>query len=250
MKFSPPSLPSFLRTLSSVALASAALFLAGCGKDEKKTATADKPAAGAAGLTTDEQKVSYGLGYNMGKNVAGQSGFSVDRDALKAGLDDGIAGTKLKLADAELEKAFQAIQQKVQAIQAAEGQKQLAAGNDFLAKNKSAPGVKTTASGLQYQVLKSGKGGPKVKPTDTVEVAYHGTLIDGTVFDSSVERGDTATFACNQVVPGWTEALQLMSVGDKFKLWLPANLGYGPRARGKIPANAVLVFEVELKQIK
>jgi FKBP-type peptidyl-prolyl cis-trans isomerase FklB len=250
MKFLSPSLSSVLRTLSSVALASAALFLAGCGKDaDKKTATADKPAAGAPGLATDDQKVSYGLGYNMGKNVAAQNAFTVDREALKAGLDDGLSGGKLKIADADLEKAFQAIQQKAQAAAAVEGQKQLAAGADFLAKNKSNPGVKTTASGLQYQVLKSG-GGPKVKATDTVEVAYHGTLIDGTVFDSSVERGDTATFAVNQVVPGWTEALQLMAVGDKFKLWLPSNLGYGAHARGKIPANAVLVFEVEIKQIK
>ncbi len=250
MKFPSSSLSSVLRILSSVALASAALFFAGCGKDEKKTAAADKPAAGTSGLTTDEQKVSYGLGYNMGKNVGGQTGFAVDRAALKAGLEDGLSGGKLQISDADLEKAFQGVQQKVQAAQAAEGQKQLAAGAEFLAKNKTAPGVKTTASGLQYQVLKSGGGGPKVKATDTVVVAYHGTLIDGTVFDSSVERGDTATFACNQVVPGWTEALQLMSVGDKFKLWLPANLGYGPRGRGKIPANAVLVFEVELKQIK
>ena len=250
MKFPSSSLSPVLRSLSAVALASAVLFLAGCGKDDKKTVAADKPAAGAAGLTSDEQKVSYGIGYNMGRGISQQPGLTVDRDALKAGLEDGLAQAKTRLPEADLEKAFQAVQQKVQAAAAVEGQKQLAAGNDFLAKNKSNPGVKTTASGLQYQVLKSGGGGPKVKATDTVEVAYHGTLLDGTVFDSSVERGDTATFACNQVVPGWTEALQLMSVGDKFKLWLPANLGYGARGRGKIPANAVLVFEVELKQIK
>jgi len=250
MKSLSASLPQVSRLLPLAFVAGATLLFTACGKDDKKTAATDKPAAGVAGLATDEQKVSYGLGYNMGKNVAGQTGFNVDRDALKAGLEDGISGTTLKIADADLEKAFQSIQQKVQAIQAAEGQKQLVAGNEFLAKNKSNPGVKTTASGLQYQVLKAGKGGAKPTPANTVEVAYHGTLTDGTVFDSSVERGDTATFPVGQVIPGWTEALQLMSVGDKFKLWIPANLGYGPRARGKIPANAVLVFEVELKQIK
>ena len=239
-----------LRTLSSVALASAVLLLAACGKKETKTATADKPAAGASGLTTDEQKVSYGIGYNMGSGVADQKAFNVDQAALKAGLEDGLVKAKTRIAEAELEKAFQAVQTKAQAAAAVEGEKQIAAGAAFLEKNKTRSGVKTTASGLQYEVLKSGKGGAKPGATSTVEVAYHGTLIDGTVFDSSVERGDTATFALNEVIPGWTEGVQLMSVGDKFKFYVPANIGYGPRGRGKIPANAVLIFEVELKAVK
>jgi FKBP-type peptidyl-prolyl cis-trans isomerase FklB len=245
------SMPSpVLRTLSSVALASAVLLLAACGKKETKATAATPPAAGAAGLTTDEQKVSYGIGYNMGSGVADQKAFTVDQAALKAGLEDGLAKTKTRIAEAELEKAFQAVQTKAQAAAAVEGEKQTAAGAEFLEKNKKRSGVKTTASGLQYEVLKSGKGGAKPGPTSTVEVAYHGTLIDGTVFDSSVERGDTATFALNEVIPGWTEGVQLMSVGDKYKFYVPAAIGYGPRGRGKIPANAVLVFEVELKAIK
>ena len=109
--------------------------------------------------------------------------------------------------------------------------------------------MKTTASGLQYEVLKSGSG-PHPKATDTVKVHYHGTLTDGTVFDSSVERGDQIEFALNEVIAGWTEGLQLMSVGDKWRLTVPASLGYGPRAKGNIPANSVLVFEVELLGIK
>jgi len=252
MKFPSSSRSSALRILSSVSLAGLALLFSACGKDEKKTADATKPApaAPASGLTTDEQKVSYGIGYNMGSGVADQKAFTVDQAALKAGLEDGLVKAKTRLAEQDLEKAFQAVQQKAAAAAAVEGQKQAAAGVAFLANNKTRAGVKTTASGLQYEVLKAGPGGPKPTATSTVVVAYHGTLIDGTVFDSSVERGDTATFPCNQVIAGWTEALQLMSVGDKYKLYIPSNLGYAERGRGKIPANAVLIFEVELKQIQ
>lgn len=242
---------SVLRRLSPViALASLAVLFTACGKKDEKTATAAKPAAGASTFTTDEQRVSYGIGYNMGSGVADQKAFTVDQAALKAGLEDGLAKAKTRIAEEELEKAFQAVQQKAAAAATVAGEKQAAEGAAFLEKNKKRSGVKTTASGLQYEVLKSGKGGAKPAATSSVEVAYHGTLIDGTVFDSSVERGNTATFACNEVISGWTEALQLMSVGDKYKLYIPSNLGYGPRGRGQIPPNAVLIFEVELKAIK
>ena len=250
MKSMPSFLPRASRLMPLACAVLGTLFLAGCGKDEKKTATAEKPAAGVAGITTDEQKVSYGIGYNMGTGVADQKAFTVDQAALRAGLEDGLVKAKTRIAEAELQKSFEVVQQKAQAAAAIEGQKQSAEGAAFLEKNKKRSGVKTTASGLQYEVLKSAKGGKKPTATSTVEVAYHGTLIDGTVFDSSVERGDTATFALNEVVAGWTEGVQLMAVGDKFKFYVPANLGYGPRARGKIPANAVLIFEVELKAIK
>jgi FKBP-type peptidyl-prolyl cis-trans isomerase len=231
-----------------VTLAGVALLFAACGKEDKKTASTAKPAD--AGLTTDEQKVSYGLGYNMGSGVADQKAFAVDHAALKAGLEDGLAKAKTRIAEQDLEKSFQAVQQKAAAASAAEGQKQLTEGAAFLEKNKKRSGVKTTPSGLQYEVLKSGLGGPKPTATSTVEVAYHGTLMDGTVFDSSVERGNTATFVLDQVIAAWSEGLQLMSVGDKYKFYVPANLGYGPRSRGKIPPNAMLIFEVELKAIK
>jgi FKBP-type peptidyl-prolyl cis-trans isomerase len=110
--------------------------------------------------------------------------------------------------------------------------------------------MKTTASGLKYQVLKQGTGTISPKATDTVNVHYHGTLLNGTVFDSSVERGQPISFALNQVIPGWTEGLQLMKVGDKFKFEIPPNLAYGPDSRPKIPANSTLVFEVELLGIQ
>lgn len=225
-------------------LSIAALALAACGKPAAKLAAGD-----ASAIQTVDQKVSYGIGYNMGTGLTRESALTVDQAALLAGLQDGISGTKPRLAEADIQAAFTTMQQKASALSAVAGEKQLAAGKEYLAKNKARAGVTETASGLQYEVLVKGNG-PKPKATDTVKVHYHGTLVDGTVFDSSVQRGQPIEFAVNGVIPGWTEALQLMSVGDKWKLTIPPTLGYGPRANGKIPANAVLVFEVELLGIK
>jgi FKBP-type peptidyl-prolyl cis-trans isomerase len=166
-----------------------------------------------------------------------------------AGITDGLAKAKTRLPEAELEAAFMAMQEKLTAAQAAVAEKNLAACNDYLAKNKAKPGVTVTASGLQYEVIKSGSG-PKPKLTDTVKVHYHGTLIDGTVFDSSVERNEPVEFEVTGVIAGWTEALQLMSVGDKWKLTIPPAIGYGAQGKGRIPPNSVLIFEVELLAIK
>jgi FKBP-type peptidyl-prolyl cis-trans isomerase len=148
-----------------------------------------------------------------------------------------------------MQAALVAVQQKARAAAAAAGEKQQAATAEFLAKNKLRQGVTATASGLQYEVLVKGNG-PKPKATDTVEVHYHGTLLDGTVFDSSVERGQPVQFPVTGVIPGWIEALQLMSVGDKWKLFIPPSLGYGAQAAGKIPPNSLLIFEVQLISIK
>jgi len=123
-------------------------------------------------------------------------------------------------------------------------------GSAFLTENSSKEGVKTTASGLQYQVLQAGTGDRHPAATSTVRVHYHGTLINGTVFDSSVERGETISFPLNRVIPGWTEGVQLMKVGDKFRFFIPSGLGYGNRNAGKIPAGSVLIFDVELFEIK
>jgi len=225
-------------------LSLAALALAACGKQSLKSAAGD-----ASTIQTVDQKVSYGIGYNMGAGLTREGALTVDQEAVMAGLRDGISGAKPRLAEADIQAAFTTVQQKASALAAAAGEKQLAAGREFLVQNKARAGVTETASGLQYEVLVKGNG-PKPKADDTVKVHYHGTLVDGTVFDSSVQRGQPAEFAVNGVIRGWTEALQLMPVGAKWKLTIPPTLGYGPRANGKIPANAVLVFEVELLAIK
>ncbi|KGK00990.1 FKBP-type peptidyl-prolyl cis-trans isomerase [Thalassotalea sp. ND16A] len=126
----------------------------------------------------------------------------------------------------------------------------IAIGNEFLAKNKAVEGVAETASGLQYQVLQQGEGTEQPTASSKVKVHYHGSLLDGTVFDSSVERGDPISFGLNQVISGWTEGVQLMVVGDKFKFFIPAELGYGNRAAGKIAPGSLLIFEVELLEIQ
>lgn len=226
-------------------LSLAVLGLSACGKQPPA-----KPAAGdTAGLQSADQRVSYGIGYNMGKNLSREKVLQVDKAAIIAGIEDGLAGGKARLTDADLQAAFTAMQQKASAAAAAEGEKQLAAGKEYLAKNKAKPGVKTTASGLQYEVLKKGSG-PKPKTTSTVKVHYHGTMVDGTVFDSSVERGEPIEFAVTGVIPGWIEALQLMSVGDKWRISVPPSLAYGANGKSGIPPNAVLIFEVELLAIK
>jgi len=235
-----------LPSLPCVVLAALALSFSGCGKEPAKSQTVQ---ADAAGIQSTDQKVSYGIGYNMGTNLAHEKALQVDKAAFLAGIEDGLAGAKTRVPESELQAAFTVVQQKAAAAAAVEGEKQLAAGNEYLARNKTRPGVKATASGLQYEVLVQGMG-RKPKATDTVKVHYHGTLIDGTVFDSSIQRGQPAEFAVNGVIPGWTEALQLMPLGSKWKLFVPPGIAYGPRARGNIPANSVLIFEVELLGIK
>ncbi|MFN7550406.1 MAG: FKBP-type peptidyl-prolyl cis-trans isomerase, partial [Pseudomonadota bacterium] len=164
-----------------------------------------------------------------------------------------LAGGKALLSQEELQQVARSFQQslegKAQAQMKAAADKNQAAGDAFLATNKSKPGVKATASGLQYQVITEGKGAKPVD-TDTVKVHYVGSLLDGTKFDSSVDRGEPAQFPLNGVIPGWTEGLQLMPVGSKFKFWIPGNLAYGASGRPPvIEPNALLTFEVELLEI-
>jgi FKBP-type peptidyl-prolyl cis-trans isomerase FklB len=238
-----------MKHLSSVylLLGLAALSLTGCGKQPATNQAAANPAAPA--IASVDQKVSYGIGYNMGASLARDGALTVDQAALVAGISDGLAKTKTRVPETELEAAFTSLQQKMAAAATAAAEKQLAAGNEYLAKNKARPGVTVTASGLQYEVLASGTG-PKPTASNTVKVHYHGTLTDGTVFDSSVERKEPVEFAVTGVIEGWVEALQLMSVGDKWKLTIPPAIGYGVRGKGDIPPNAVLIFEVELLAIK
>lgn len=214
------------------------------------------PAAAAGGevaLNDQRSRVSYILGNNIGQNMK-RDDLDLDLDALLLGIKDALAGQESRVSDADTEAAMQKFQQDVQAQrQKAAGEmaeKNKSSGASFLAENAKREGVKTTASGLQYEVIKEGSG-PKPKASDTVEVHYHGTLPDGTVFDSSVERGEPATFPVGQVIPGWVEALQLMPVGSKWKLFIPSDLAYGERgAPPDIQPNQPLIFEVELLNIK
>ncbi len=199
----------------------------------------------APSFQTADQRVSYGIALNMGRNIVQQGGVEIDLAAFMAGLQDGLGGAEPRVAEQDLRAAFATAQSRVEAIAKEKSSQQSAAGQAFLAENGARAGVVTTASGLQYEVLRAGAGA-KPTPEQTVEVHYHGTLIDGTVFDSSVQRGETISFPVTGVIQGWVEALQLMQVGAKWKLFIPAGLAYGDRAQGAIPAGSVLVFEVEL----
>jgi len=205
-------------------------------------------------LKDAKQKSSYAIGMDIGGNFKKQE-IDIDPKAMAAGLADAMSGkTQLTEADAKavLTEFRMSMMSKMQEKEKASGEKNVKAGEDFLAANAKKEGVKTTTTGLQYKVLKAGDGkGKTPKSTDTVKVHYHGTLIDGTVFDSSVERGEPAEFPVNGVIPGWTEVLQLMKEGDKWQVYIPAKLAYGERgAGGKIGPNAALVFDVELLKVQ
>jgi FKBP-type peptidyl-prolyl cis-trans isomerase FklB len=197
-------------------------------------------------IKTEIDSVSYSLGVNIGSNLKKQGFDSLNVEMFSKALKDiytnGAVKIDEKQAEAILMEYFQTLQSKKQ-----EGN--VKAGEKFLEENKKKPGVITTASGLQYTILKEGNG-PKPTPTDMVTTHYHGTLIDGTVFDSSVDRGQPATFPVNGVIPGWVEALPMMSVGSKWRLFIPSNLAYGERGAGKdIGPNSTLIFDVELISI-
>ena len=203
-----------------------------------------------AQLDTDEQRAGYGMGVNIGSTLAGQGLLQdLDLDAMIMGIRDSISG-ELQISEEEIMAALQTLQMKKQAEAEAEIAAQAQAGVAFLAQNGERSGVTTTASGLQYEVITSGSGGAKPKETDTVNVHYHGTLMDGTVFDSSVERNEPISFPLNGVIPGWTEGLQLMGVGDKYRFFIPSDLAYGDSGAGPIPPNSTLIFEVELLSIE
>ncbi|MGL1922334.1 MAG: FKBP-type peptidyl-prolyl cis-trans isomerase [Hyphomicrobiales bacterium] len=203
-----------------------------------------------ADMKTNEEIASYSIGHNIGNQVQGEKDvFKVDIELLMQGLKDGFEGKDSPLSGEEITTAFEYIQ-KLTEEKAAEASKAASAGNiAYLAENGKKDGVTTTASGLQYEVITKGTGTEKPAPSNQVKTHYHGTLTDGTVFDSSVARGEPITFPVTGVIKGWVEALQLMVVGDKWKLTVPSELAYGAQAQGQIPANSVLVFEVELIEI-
>ncbi len=196
-----------------------------------------------------EQKVSYGIGRQMGDQLASQSFEGVDVAAVQAGLADALNGVESVVAQEELQQAFQVISERMRAEAAEKAKAAAADGEAFLAENAKRDAVQVTESGLQIEVLTQGDGALPTRES-TVRCHYHGTFIDGRVFDSSVERGEPADFPVGGVIAGWTEALQTMPVGTKVKLYIPHTLAYGEQgAGGAIPPFAALVFEVELLEI-
>ena len=227
-----------------VGLVSSVVLVVGCEKQ------AEEPKA--VELTTLEQKVNYTIARNLANNFK-QNGLVVDPDSFMLALNDVRDGVDSRLTEEEMQTVMQTFQEQAMAKREEE-QKKLAdenaeKGKAFLEENKAKEGVTTTESGLQYRVITEGSG-VKPKATDTVTVHYSGKLLDGTEFDSSYTRNEPATFDLNSVIPGWTEGLQLMPQGSKWELVIPSDLAYGPGANGPIPPNSVLVFEVELLEVK
>jgi len=201
---------------------------------------------------TTKEKQSYSMGADMGTRMKAQS-IEVDPDAFVQGLKDALSGGKKLMTDEEIRETLTAFQKDLREKQTERnkvlGEKNKKEGEAFLAENKKKEGVKTLPSGLQYKVIKDGTG-KSPKTDDTVVCNYSGRLIDGTEFDSSYKRGEPATFPVNQIIPGWTEALQLMKEGSKWQLFLPADLAYGEQSTGIIGPNSALIFEVELISVK
>jgi peptidyl-prolyl cis-trans isomerase len=199
-------------------------------------------------------KLSYALGIGIGSQLAGMGAKELNIDDFAQAIKDVISGSELKVDNAEaqtlVQNFFQEQEAKQQVAAAEAGKAAKAAGEAFLAENGKKDGVVTLPSGLQYQVLKEGDG-KKPSATDQVVCHYEGTLIDGTVFDSSYQRNQPATFGLNQVIAGWTEGVQLMQEGAKYRFFIPYNLAYGERGAGaQIPPFAALVFDVELIEVK
>jgi len=201
-------------------------------------------------LKNQKDKISYIIGMDIGTNLKKQS-IDIDSNILAKGVKDALAGTKPLLTEQEIQETMMAFQKDMMAKQEEIGKKNKKEGEAFIAENKKKEGVKTLPSGLQYKVIKAGTG-KKPKLSDTVTAHYRGTLIDGTEFDSSYKRGQPATFPVSGgMIPGWTEALQLMEEGAKWQLFIPSNLAYDEKGAGRdIGPNATLIFEIELVSIQ
>lgn len=204
----------------------------------------------SATYTSTADIVSYGLGRQVGDQLAGDPFEGMNAEAIAQGVTDALGGKASPIAQEEFVKAFQEINEIMQAKQAEKAQAAAQEGEQFLSENAKREGVIVLESGLQYEIISEGKG-DKPNADSVVQTHYHGTLIDGTVFDSSVERGQPASFPVNRVIAGWTEALQLMPQGSKWRLFIPQDLAYGAQGSGnKIAPFSALVFEVELLAIE
>ena len=222
----------------AAAVALVGLVLAGCDSQT------------SVELKTPAQKASYGIGLNMGKSLAQEGMDDLDSKAVAQGIEDAIGKKEQRLKDDELVEAFAFLQKRAEERMTKLNEESAKAGKKFLEENGKREGVTTTASGLQYEIVQAAKGA-QPKATDVVTVHYEGKLTDGTVFDSSIQRGSPIDLPVSGVIPGWVEGLQLMHVGEKVKLYIPSELAYGEQSPSPaIPANSVLVFDLELIGIK
>jgi FKBP-type peptidyl-prolyl cis-trans isomerase FklB len=199
-------------------------------------------------LSTDETRVSYGIGRQLGGQLRDNPPPGASLEAIIAGISDAYAGLPSRVSEADLTASFKVIRDVMQADAQAKAEAAAGAGLAFLAENAKRDGITVLASGLQYEVLTAGEGA-QPSGEDTVRTHYHGTLIDGSVFDSSYERGQPAEFPVGGVIAGWTEALQLMNCGSKWRLYVPSELAYGEQGVGSIPPHSVLVFDIELLEV-
>ena len=216
------------------------LFVIGCGSDSKRP--------NVTTLSTFKDSTSYALGADLGTNLKQQK-VDIDYDVFMAGLLDGMVTDVVLLDNNQRREMMVVLQRNIRDKAKEAGNTNLKAANEFLEKNKAENAdVKVTPTGLQYKVIREGEGESPGK-TDKVKVHYAGQLIDGSEFDSSIKRGEPSSFGLNQVIKGWTEGLQLMKVGSKFEFYIHPKLGYGSRSKPNIPANSLLIFEVELLEI-
>ena len=244
-----------------ILVAAITLFVSSCQQaGEQKTKPAENKEITKADLKTEDDNISYSLGFSMGSRFI-RDGLDINLEIFQEGVKDGFTGSKQILNEEEVQKTMMALQQKMMAKRQAEHMKEMEErknlgeankekGEKFLEENKAKEGVITLESGLQYKILKKGTGASP-KATDTVKCHYKGTTIDGEEFDSSYKRGEPATFALNKVIKGWTEGLQLMKEGGKWEFFIPPELAYGAMGSGpQIGPNEVLIFEVELLGIE
>jgi FKBP-type peptidyl-prolyl cis-trans isomerase len=217
------------------------LFFVGCGKQASRKSVSS--------LNTFEDSTSYSIGADLGTNLKRQN-VEINYDVFLSGLVDGMEfeDAETKLNQNERRKIMSALQNKIREKEKNQGSENLKIADEFLAENKKKSDVKETPTGLQYRVLQEGDGA-KPKLDDKVKVHYVGRLINGTKFDSSVDRGEPTEFGLNQVITGWTEGLQLMNTGSKYEFFIHPKIAYGPRPRPQIPANSLLIFEVELLEV-
>lgn len=268
-KFSRFSCMTLKNILKLTLIGAGALLLAACGGDddalpsddaiveaqpEETPTPAPEPAQESDGLVLDtaDQRASYGIGYNIGRSIANEAALEADTDALVAGIMDGLEGVSPRLDNAALEAASNQLQKRAEEMTRQQIQENMGKARAFLEANAKRDGVTVTESGLQFEVIEASTDPDAAQPTpeDKVKVHYTGTLIDGTVFDSSVERGEPISFELKTVIKGWIEGLQLMSVGEKYRFYIPPELGYGPRQSGQIPPSSVLIFDIELLGIE